>query len=165
MRASSRMDGSADSSNGCLPAKASRTSSSSSSPRARSRSSATALSTLTKRLSMRTPVSTRSTGLGGAVTSDLMALPLLVLLFKLGIGDGRRTPKGFERRPEVVFEDALDGGKDVRSLVVGLAALLAVCQVGRLGQAGVDAFEQIRGGRDAARGDAEGDLREGNRPG
>jgi len=78
------------------------------------------------------------------VALDLMAPPLLVLLLKLGIRDGRRALQGFKGRPEVVFEDTLDGGEDVRRLVVGLSAFLAVCQVGWLGKAGVDPSEQVR---------------------
>src|ERR1700676_201947 len=99
MRDNSWMDGSADSAKYCRPAKASRTHSPSSSPRARARSSATALSTLTKRLSMRTPVWTRWTGSG---VLGLMAFPLLVLPLKLGIGDGRRALQGFDRRAKVL---------------------------------------------------------------
>jgi len=38
---------------------------------------------------------------------------------------------------------AFDGGEDTRRVILGLPALLAVW---RLGQAGMDPFEQIRGG-------------------
>src|ERR1700726_427880 len=84
------------------PEKASRTRSSRSSPRERSYGSARALQTLTKRFSIRTPVWTRSTWLGAAVASDLMALPLLVLLLKLGVRNGRRALQGFDARAQVL---------------------------------------------------------------
>lgn len=44
--------------------------------------------------------------------------------------------QGFDGGPEVIFQDTFYGREDVRSLVVGLAALLAVCQIARWGQVG-----------------------------